>query len=151
MWRHTFATQTQTGRLAMRAISAEPYANNPRTPKAHTSLRGTPTLTTAFVRNANPIQICSQIWRWVDSYRVAAKQKGHSNECPFCFAGDPYGNRTHDSALRGLRLSRLTNGPFAFCLCIISYVFSFCKSFFYFFIIFLLYAQRTNFRLVAYC
>ena len=25
--------------------------------------------------------------------------------------GDPYGNRTHDSALRGLRLSRLTNGP----------------------------------------
>ena len=25
--------------------------------------------------------------------------------------GDPYGNRTHDSALRGLRLNRLTNGP----------------------------------------
>ena len=31
-------------------------------------------------------------------------------EC-FRFVGDPYGNRTHDSALRGLRLSRLTNGP----------------------------------------
>ncbi len=26
--------------------------------------------------------------------------------------GDPYGNRTHDSTLRGWRLSRLTNGPF---------------------------------------
>ena len=26
--------------------------------------------------------------------------------------GDPYGNRTHDSALRGLRRNRLTNGPF---------------------------------------
>ena len=26
--------------------------------------------------------------------------------------GDPYGNRTHDSALRGLRLNRLTKGPF---------------------------------------
>ncbi len=25
--------------------------------------------------------------------------------------GDPYGNRTHDSALRGPRLNRLTNGP----------------------------------------
>ena len=25
--------------------------------------------------------------------------------------GDPYGNRTHDSALRGPRLNRLTKGP----------------------------------------
>lgn|GEM_PF-7095490 len=25
--------------------------------------------------------------------------------------GDPYGNRTHHLALRGLRLNRLTNGP----------------------------------------
>ena len=24
----------------------------------------------------------------------------------------PYGNRTHDSALRGLRLNRLTKGPY---------------------------------------
>ena len=29
------------------------------------------------------------------------------------FRGDPYGNRTHDSTLRGWRLSRLTNGPSA--------------------------------------
>ena len=28
--------------------------------------------------------------------------------------GDPYGNRTHDSALRGPRLNRLTNGPHYF-------------------------------------
>ena len=26
--------------------------------------------------------------------------------------GDPYGNRTHDSTLRGWRLSRLTKGPY---------------------------------------
>ena len=25
--------------------------------------------------------------------------------------GDPYGNRTHDSAVKGRRLNRLTNGP----------------------------------------
>ena len=30
--------------------------------------------------------------------------------------GDPYGNRTHDSALRGLRLNRLTKGPFNYLL-----------------------------------
>ena len=28
--------------------------------------------------------------------------------------GDPYGNRTHDSALRGLRLNRLTKGPYKY-------------------------------------
>lgn len=33
----------------------------------------------------------------------------------FC-CGDPYGNRTHDSALRGLRLNRLTKGPFNYLL-----------------------------------
>ena len=29
----------------------------------------------------------------------------------FFFFGDPYGNRTHDCAVRGRRLSRLTKGP----------------------------------------
>ena len=29
----------------------------------------------------------------------------------FYYLGDPYGNRTHDSTLRGWRLNRLTNGP----------------------------------------
>lgn len=28
--------------------------------------------------------------------------------------GDPYGNRTHDSTLRGWRLNRLTKGPCIF-------------------------------------
>lgn len=28
-------------------------------------------------------------------------------DCP----GDPYGNRTHDSGMKTLRLSLLTNGP----------------------------------------
>ena len=36
--------------------------------------------------------------------------KTHSKCCELSF-GDPYGNRTHDSALRGPRLNRLTNGP----------------------------------------
>ena len=64
------------GRFAMRTISAEPYASE---------------LTTAFVRNANPIQIREQIWRCIrfGPYGPSAKQKGHSFECPFCFAGEP--------------------------------------------------------------
>ena len=33
------------------------------------------------------------------------------NNCFFFLYGDPYGNRTHDSALRGPRLNRLTKGP----------------------------------------
>ena len=28
-----------------------------------------------------------------------------------CACGDPYGNRTHDSAVKGRCLNRLTNGP----------------------------------------
>ena len=28
-------------------------------------------------------------------YGSPAKQKGHSQECPFCFADNPYGLRTH--------------------------------------------------------
>ncbi len=32
-------------------------------------------------------------------------------ECTFKVFGDPYGNRTHDSTLRGWRLNRLTKGP----------------------------------------
>ena len=42
--------------------------------------------------------------------RVAKKEIGTHKECLSLF-GDPYGNRTHASALRGPRLSRLTNGP----------------------------------------
>lgn len=34
------------------------------------------------------------------------------NNCFFFLYGDPYGNRTHDSALRGPRLNRLTKGPY---------------------------------------
>ena len=41
--------------------------------------------------------------------------------------GDPYGNRTHDLALRGPRLNRLTKGPL--------------KLFLYIYIIFLLFRQ----------
>ena len=50
------------------------------------------------------------------------KTKGHSQGVSFCF-GDPYGNRTHASALRGPRLSRLTNGPF-YCASILYHNYS---------------------------
>ena len=43
--------------------------------------------------------------------RVSKKRKDKANALSFLFCGDPYGNRTHDSALRGPRLNRLTNGP----------------------------------------
>ena len=40
------------------------------------------------------------------------KTNTHENECsPLIKSGDPYGNRTHDSAVKGRRLNRLTNGP----------------------------------------
>ena len=39
--------------------------------------------TSVLVENANPIQICSQIWRWVDSYRVTTKRKKHSKWSAF--------------------------------------------------------------------
>ena len=45
------------------------------------------------------------------------------------FYGDPSGNRTHDYAVRGRRLSRLTIGP-SISLTIISHVKEFVNSFF---------------------
>ena len=53
-------------------------------------------------------------------------------------AGDPYGNRTHDSALRGLRLNRLTKGPVKTTLLIYHIISSFVNCFILFFLIFLL-------------
>ena len=42
---------------------------------------------------------------------IYANKKTDTCVSVFLF-GDPYGNRTHDSTLRGWRLSRLTNRPF---------------------------------------
>ena len=39
------------------------------------------------------------------------KEIGTRKECLFLFAGDPYGNRTHVTAVKGPCLNRLTNGP----------------------------------------
>ena len=40
------------------------------------------------------------------------KENTHKCECSSSFVnGDPYGNRTHDSAVKGRCLNRLTNGP----------------------------------------
>ena len=38
-------------------------------------------------------------------------QSGKLHERGFDIFGDPYGNRTHDTAMKGRCLSRLTNGP----------------------------------------
>ena len=39
------------------------------------------------------------------------KKQAPTSECLFLFAGDPYGNRTHVTAVKGPCLNRLTNGP----------------------------------------
>ena len=52
------------------------------------------------------------------------------------FSGDPYGNRTHDCALRGRRLNRLTKGPYIHNRVIISHFFVNIKSFFAFYLFF---------------
>ncbi len=59
------------------------------------------------------------------------------------YFGDPYGNRTHDSTLRGWRLSRLTNGPYKLkCLLFLLFTFSTLL-----FISFLFDFVKTNFTL----
>ena len=42
--------------------------------------------------------------------RYLIKQKSHLKRGDFLF-GDPYGNRTHVTAVKGRCLNRLTNGP----------------------------------------
>ena len=48
-------------------------------------------------------------------YRLHSQNDGISpdlkNMPPACFCGDPYGNRTHVTAVKGRCLNRLTNGP----------------------------------------
>ena len=46
-------------------------------------------------------------------FRAGARKSKKSTTCVVLFLlfGDPYGNRTHAFAVRGRRLSRLTNGP----------------------------------------
>ena len=60
---------------------------------------------------ANPIPRlaarCGAIW----SRDKQTKEK-HRKCGAFLLFGDPYGNRTHAFAVRGRRLSRLTNGPY---------------------------------------
>ena len=41
---------------------------------------------------------------------IFAKKKALA-DCKCFFSGDPYGNRTHVTAVKGPCLSRLTNGP----------------------------------------
>ena len=42
---------------------------------------------------------------------IIEKKKPPSEDDGFSFRGDPYGNRTHVSAVKGRCLDRLTNGP----------------------------------------
>ena len=64
--------------------------------------------------NANPYS-ASPAARRVGSLRSVRtdKKDRHSQGVPIFF-GDPYGNRTHVTAVKGPCLNRLTNGPCAF-------------------------------------
>ncbi len=89
-------------------------------------------------RKDGSLAILRSKWRHMPPRQAPAVRAAHSNEhhargkarawCEFpygppqnekrhlfrgaSFCGDPYGNRTHAFAVRGRRLSRLTNGPF---------------------------------------
>ena len=53
------------------------------------------------------------------------------------FSGDPYGNRTHDSTLRGWRLNRLTKGPYKRYLLFIPFFLPLVKQFLILFVRFI--------------
>ena len=42
---------------------------------------------------------------------IPVRQKRRTSEWMSFFFGDPYGNRTHVTAVKGRCLNRLTNGP----------------------------------------
>ena len=48
----------------------------------------------------------------IPTYRDTMDEKKHSRKWSAFFHGDPYGNRTHVTAVKGPCLNRLTNGPF---------------------------------------
>ena len=89
-------------------FSPWPFASDTRTPKTHSSFRGTPTLTTVLVKNANTIQNASVLSVSIPSTGIINK-KDRYKTCLFVY--DPYGNRTHVTAVKGPCLNRLTNGP----------------------------------------
>ncbi len=60
-------------------------------------------------QNANP---CERLRHSLRRFRATAAIRKAPTRGAFLI-GDPYGNRTHAFAVRGRRLSRLTNGPFA--------------------------------------
>ena len=57
------------------------------------------------------VDIISKIYHPFHKERISLKKVPFVSRQKGLFSGDPYGNRTHDSTLRGWRLSRLTNGP----------------------------------------
>ena len=44
---------------------------------------------------------------------VKVTKKEQRSDAPLFFFGDPYGNRTHVTAVKGPCLNRLTNGPYS--------------------------------------
>ncbi len=58
-----------------------------------------------------------KIQQWANNghFKYQRKKQNPQTQSTKGFAGnvtgDPYGNRTHDSTVKGWRLSRLTNGP----------------------------------------
>ena len=79
----------------------------------------------AFAGYANPstVALCARCWvRFLVRVPNTGKRKSRTAVLLFC-VGDPYGNRTHVSALRGPCLSLLTNGPW-FVAILLYYIFS---------------------------
>ena len=54
----------------------------------------------------------SRLWR--DERTESPKKRKQTPKKVSVFFGDPYGNRTHVTAVKGPCLNRLTNGPCAF-------------------------------------
>ena len=48
---------------------------------------------------------------------IKANPSPNGNGFAFNLFGDPYGIRTHDTAVKGRCLNRLTKGPYSFVLC----------------------------------
>ena len=65
-------------------------------------------LPSACSQNANPCVCYANAVSIIDT---ASKQKSHTLWCGVFVFGDPYGNRTHVTAVKGPCLNRLTNGP----------------------------------------
>ena len=67
------------------------------------------------LREASPFHYDGKAERWVRCVIEISKKKSTNKSWCFPF-GDPYGNRTHVTTVKGWCLNRLTKGPWCGCL-----------------------------------